>query len=43
MKGRGGQNPIVVIGVGGGGRDDSHMKIACETSTKKGRCRRYLV
>ena len=41
MKGRGGQNPIVVIG--GEGRDDSHMKIACETSTKKGRCRRYLV
>ena len=36
-----GQNPIFVIGGGGGG--DSHMKIACETSTKKGRGRRYLV
>ena len=42
MKGRGGQNPIVVIR-GGGGGDDSHMKIACGTSKKKGRCRRYLV
>ena len=41
-----GQNPIFVIGGGGGGGGgggDSHMKIACETSTKKGRGRRYLV
>ena len=33
------QNPIFVIG--GGGRGDSDMKIACKISTKKGRGRRY--
>ena len=39
--------PYFCSGGGGGGRGeeegDSHVKIACETSTKKGRERGYLV
>ena len=37
---------VCVGGGGGGGRrgsGESHMKIVCETSTKKGWGRRYLV
>ena len=37
--------PYLRSGVGGGGGcgGDSHLKIACLTSTKKGRGRGYLV